>query len=70
MQSNRIVVVLAADGVSGLDISYGKNINTMYLNSHLNNEFVVRPNFLLGASETMWVTFTKGDVSTKPLMLV
>lgn len=70
MQSNRIVVVLAADGVSGLDISYGKNIQTMYLNSHLNNEFVVRPNFLLGASETMWVTFTKGDVSTKPLMLV
>lgn len=69
MQSNRIVVVLAADGVSGLDISYGKNINTMYLNSHLNNEFVVRPIFLLGASETMWVTFTKGDVSTKPLML-
>lgn len=69
MQSNRIVVVLAADGVSGLDISYGKNIQTMYLNSHLNNEFVVRPNFLLGASETMWVTFTKGDVSTKPLML-
>lgn len=69
MQSNRIVVVLAADGVSGLDISYGKNINTMYLNSHLNNEFVVRPSFLLGASETMWVTFTKGDVSTKPLML-
>lgn len=69
MQSNRIVVVLAADGVSGLDISYDKNINTMYLNSHLNNEFVVRPNFLLGASETMWVTFTKGDVATKPLML-
>lgn len=69
MQSNRIVVVLAADGISGLDISYSKNINTMYLNSHLNNEFVVRPNFLLGASETMWVTFTKGDVSTKPLML-
>lgn len=69
MQSNRIVVVLAADGVSGLDISYGKNIQTMYLNSHLNNEFVVRPNFLLGASETMWVTFTKGDVSTKQLML-
>lgn len=69
MQSNRIVVVLAADGISGLDISYGKNINTMYLNSHLNNEFVVRPNFLLGASETMWVTFRKGDVSTKPLML-
>ena len=32
MQSNRIVVMLAADGISGLDISYGKNINTMYLN--------------------------------------
>lgn len=69
MQSNRIVVALAADGVSGLDISYGKNISTMYLNSHLYNEFVVRPAFLLGAAETMWVTFTKGELSTKPLLL-
>ena len=69
MQSNRIVVMLAADGVSGLDISYGKNINTMYLNSHLNSEFVVRPAFLLGASETMWVTFSKGETSTRPLLL-
>lgn len=69
MQSNRIVVMLAADGISGLDISYGKNINTMYLNSHLNSEFVVRPVFLLGASETMWVTFSKGETSTRPLLL-
>ncbi len=69
MQSNRIVVMLAADGISGLDISYGKNINTMYLNSHLNSEFVVRPAFLLGASETMWVTFNKGETSTRPLLL-
>ena len=69
MQSNRIVVALAADGISGLDISYGKNISTMYLNSHLYNEFVVRPAFLLGAAETMWVTFTKGELSTKPLLL-
>lgn len=69
MQSNRIVVMLAADGISGLDISYGKNINTMYLNSHLNSEFVVRPAFLLGASETMWVTFSKGETSTRPLLL-
>lgn len=69
MQSNRIVVMLAADGISGLDISYGKNINTMYLNSHLNSEFVVRPAFLLGAAETMWVTFTKGETSTRPLLL-
>jgi len=69
MQSNRIVVALAADGVSGLDISYGKNISTMYLNSHLYNEFVVRPAFLLGAAETMWVTFTKGELSTKPLLM-
>ena len=69
MQSNRIVVMLAADGVSGLDISYGKNINTMYLNSHLNSEFVVRPAFLLGAAETMWVTFSKGETSTRPLLL-
>lgn len=69
MQSNRIVVMLAAEGISGLDISYGKNINTMYLNSHLNSEFVVRPAFLLGASETMWVTFSKGETSTRPLLL-
>lgn len=69
MKSNRIVVMLAADGISGLDISYGKNINTMYLNSHLNSEFVVRPAFLLGASETMWVTFSKGETSTRPLLL-
>jgi hypothetical protein len=61
--------MLAADGVNGLDISYGKNINTMYLNSHLNSEFVVRPAFLLGASETMWVTFSKGETSTRPLLL-
>ena len=69
MQSNRIVVMLAADGISGLDISYGKNINTIYLNSHLNSEFVVRPAFLLGAAETMWVTFSKGETSTRPLLL-
>lgn len=69
MQSNRIVVMLAADGISGLDISYGKNINTMYLNSHLNSEFVVRPAFLLGAAETMWVTFSKDETSTRPLLL-
>lgn len=69
MKSNRIVVMLAADGISGLDISYGKNINTMYLNSHLNSEFVVRPAFLLGTSETMWVTFSKGETSTRPLLL-
>ena len=70
MQSNRIVVILGGDGTSGLAVSYGRNINTMYLNSHLANEFVVRPNFLLGAAETMWVTFTQGDVKTKALMLM
>lgn len=69
MQSNRIVVILANDGVSGLDVSYGKNINTVYLNSHLYNEFVVRPNFTLGAGQTMFVTFRQGDLATKPLLL-
>lgn len=69
MQSSRIVVILANDGVSGLDVSYGKNINTVYLNSHLYNEFVVRPNFTLGAGQTMFVTFTQGDLATKPLLL-
>ncbi len=69
MQSNKIVVILANDGVSGLAVSYGKNINTVYLNSHLYNEFVVRPNFTLGAGQTMFVTFTQGALSTKPLLL-
>lgn len=69
MQSNRIVVILANDGVSGLDVSYGKNINTVYLNSHLYNEFVVRPNFTLGAGQTMFVTFRQGNLATKPLLL-
>ena len=68
MKSNKIVVVLGGESTtgSGLAVSYARNINTMYLNSHLYNEFVVRPQFELGAAETMWVTFTpKG--ATKPL---
>lgn len=68
MKSNKIVVVLGGESTTGggLAVSYARNINTMYLNSHLYNEFVVRPQFELGAAETMWVTFTpKG--ATKPL---
>ena len=68
MKSNKIVVVLGGESTTGggLAVSYARNINTMYLNSHLYNEFVVRPQFELGTAETMWVTFTpKG--ATKPL---
>lgn len=68
MKSNKIVVVLGGESTtsSGLAVSYARNINTMYLNSHLYNEFVVRPQFELGAAETMWVTFTRKG-ATKPL---
>lgn len=68
MKSNKIVVVLGGESTTGggLAVSYARNINTMYLNSHLYNEFVVRPQFELGAAETMWVTFTRKG-ATKPL---
>lgn len=68
MKSNKIVVVLGGESTtgSGLAVSYARNINTMYLNSHLYNEFVVRPQFELGTAETMWVTFTRKG-ATKPL---
>lgn len=52
-QSNRLVVTLDED----MQISFESGIQTVYLNSHLYNEFVVRPSFLLGATETLWVTF-------------
>ena len=68
MKSNKIVVVLGGESTTGggLAVSYARNINTMYLNSHLYNEFVVRPQFELGTAETGWVTYTpKG--ATKPL---
>ena len=68
MKSNKIVVVLGGESSegSGLAVSYARNINTIYLNSHLYNEFVVRPQFELSPAETMWVTFTRKG-ATKPL---
>lgn len=58
-QSNRLVATLNEE----MEIGYQSGINTIYLNSHLYNDFVVRPTFLLEPSETLWVTF-KNDVSS------
>ena len=43
MQPNRLVVTLNED----MEIGYYRNIQQVYLNSHLVNDFVVRPSFLL-----------------------
>lgn len=53
MQSNRLVVTLDKD----MNINYESGIQTVYLNSYLTKEFVVRPEFKLGTGETMWVRF-------------
>lgn len=65
-QSNRIVVQLNDD----MEISYESGIQTVYLNSYLANEFVVRPSFQLAPSETMWVTFSQtGATPLNAIML-
>ena len=48
-QSNRLVATLNEE----MEIGYQSGINTIYLNSHLYNDFVVRPTFLLEPSETL-----------------
>lgn len=52
-QSNRLTVVLNDD----MTVSYKQGINTVYLNSHLYNEFVVRPRSKLRTAQTLWITF-------------
>lgn len=68
-QSNRIVVTLNDE----MEIGYESGIQTLYLNSHLYSELVVRPSFLLGATETLWVTIknslTDPSVSLEPTLL-
>lgn len=69
--SNRIVVILNAD----MDISYGENISKVYLNSYLTKEFVVRPTFVLGPAQSLWVTFANNEtlsaatLKTEPTLL-
>lgn len=69
MQSNRLVVTL--DG--NMQIGFERGIQEVYKNSHLINDFVVRPSFLLQPTETLWVTFqnaaTNPTVTLKPTLL-
>lgn len=70
-KSNRLVAVLDRD----MHISYGSGIQTVFLNSYLYNEFVVRPEFKLGVGQSLWVTFARqedieyANVKTKPTQL-
>ncbi len=69
MQSNRLVVTL--DG--NMQIGFERGIQEVYKNSHLINDFVGRPSFLLQPTETLWVTFqnaaTNPTVTLKPTLL-
>lgn len=65
-QSNKLVVQINDD----MEISYESGIDTVYLNSYLANEFVVRPDFPLSPGETMWVTFAQtGATPLNAIML-
>lgn len=55
MQSNRLTVTLDEN----MAIGYESGIQTVYLNSYLTKEFVVRPSFLLAPGESLWVTFSQ-----------
>lgn len=65
-QSNKLVVQINDD----MEISYESGIQTVYLNSYMANEFVVRPDFPLSPGETMWVTFSQtGATPLNAIML-
>lgn len=59
MQSNRLTVVLNTE----MQTSFLRGINQVYKNSHLINDFVVRPTFLLSPTETIWVTFQNAETN-------
>ena len=69
MQSNRLVVTLNSE----MQIGFERGINQVYLNSYLVNDFVVRPSFLLGPTQSLWVTFqnaqTNPTVQLAPALL-
>ena len=69
MQSNRLVVLLNED----MQTAFERGINQVYKNSHLINDFVVRPSFLLSPDQTLWVTFQNAvsnpTVTLKPTLL-
>ena len=70
-QSNRLTVELDDD----MRVTYKRDIDTVYLNSHLYNEFVVRPKSNLLSMQTLWVTFANDEAineetkTTKPILL-
>ncbi|MDE7455003.1 MAG: hypothetical protein K2M64_04160, partial [Clostridia bacterium] len=65
--TSRIVVNLDKD----MNVTFDEGFDTVYQNSHLVNDFVVRPTFLLGSSQSLWVTFQieDGSVTLKPTFL-
>lgn len=71
IQSNRLTVTLDED----MGIDFIQDIQTVYLNSHMVNEFVVRPTFLLAPQQTLWATFANAEtyeqatVKLEPAML-
>lgn len=59
MQSSRLVVTLT----DKMETGFESGINQIYKNSHLINDFVVRPSFLLAPTETLWVTFQNAEAN-------
>lgn len=57
MQSSRLVVTLN----NKMETGFESGINEIYKNSHLINDFVVRPSFLLAPTETLWGTFQNAE---------
>lgn len=66
IQSNRLTVLLDADT---MELAYFKGISQINLNSYLHNEFVVRPNKNLLATETFWATFKNAGTTVTPILM-
>lgn len=66
IQSNRLTVLLDVDT---MEAAYFKGLNQINLNSYLHNEFVVRPNKNLLATETLWVAFKNTGTTVNPIMM-
>lgn len=82
LKSSRIVVTLDADmnvkflnGPLGDNGEKGSTAPLLYLNSHLVNDFVVRPSFLLTPQQTLYATFANAEeyndatVKLEPILL-
>lgn len=71
-QSNRLVVSWKIENDKQY-IQFVDGIDTVYLNSYLVNDFVVRPSILLAPTQSLWVTFQNAvsnpTVKLKPALL-